>query len=145
MRMGFLQKLFSPLGYIGGVILVLLGLSPAQVGEWLAGHIPAGLASWIGGNQGRWAFVLSGSLLFVCARYWRSRRDRELIVAVLTAEMLPTLPIPENRTPTGEVTNAEGDTILRAGGHAIGLYRSVPPGLWVDPFAGLPGHDTQRQ
>jgi hypothetical protein len=71
--------------------------------------------------------------------------DRELIAAILTAGMLPTLPIPERRTESGEVTDAEGDRILRAVGHAIGLYRSVLEGLGVDPFAGLPGHDAPRQ
>jgi hypothetical protein len=71
--------------------------------------------------------------------------DRELIAAILTAGMLPTLPIPENRTPTGEVTDAEGDTILRAVAHAVSLYRSVLEGLGVDPFAGLPAHDAPRQ
>jgi hypothetical protein len=40
--------------------------------------------------------------------------NRELIAAILTAGMLPTLPVPENRTPTGRVTDEEGDTILRA-------------------------------
>ena len=71
--------------------------------------------------------------------------DRELIAAILTAGMLPTLPMPENRTPRRAVTDEEGDRLLRAVGHAIGLYRSVLEGLGVDPFAGLPGHDTQRQ
>jgi hypothetical protein len=33
----------------------------------------------------------------------------------------------------------------RALGDAFGLYRSVLEGLGVDPFAGLPGHDTARQ
>jgi len=59
--------------------------------------------------------------------------------------MLPTPPIPEKRPPRGELTDEEGDAILRAVGHAIGLYRSVLEGLGVDPFAGLPGHDMQRQ
>ena len=40
------------------------------------------------------------------------------------------------------MTDAEGEAIQRAVGHAIGLYRSVLEGLGVDPFAGLPGHDT---
>ena len=54
--------------------------------------------------------------------------DRELIAAILTAGMLPRPPVPENRTPSGEVTNTEGDRILRTVGHAIGLYRSVLEG-----------------
>jgi hypothetical protein len=73
--------------------------------------------------------------------------DRELIVAILTAGMLPTLEIPQSRArgSGGPVTDAEGDAIQRAGGHAVGLYRSVLEGLGVDPFAGLPGHDAPRQ
>jgi hypothetical protein len=73
--------------------------------------------------------------------------DRELIAAILTAGMLPTLPIPQSRSEggTGPVTDAEEEAIQRAVGHAIGLYRSVLEGLGVDPFAGLAGHDTPRQ
>ena len=73
--------------------------------------------------------------------------DRELIAAILTAGMLPTVEIPRGRGrgSAGGVTEAEGQDIQRAVGHAIGLYRSVLEGLGVDPFAGLPGHDTQRQ
>jgi hypothetical protein len=59
--------------------------------------------------------------------------------------MLPTLPIPENRTPSGEVSDEEGDRILRAVAHAVSLYRSVLEGLGLDPFAGLPGHVAPRQ
>jgi len=73
--------------------------------------------------------------------------DRELIAAILTAGMLPSMEIPRSRARghAGGVTEAEGQEIQRAVGHAIGLYRSVLEGLGVDPFAGLPGHDTQRQ
>jgi hypothetical protein len=74
--------------------------------------------------------------------------DRELIAAILTAGMLPTLPIPRSRAEGrggGPVTDAEGEAIQRAVGHAIGLYRSVLERLGVDPFAGLPGHDTPRR
>ena len=73
--------------------------------------------------------------------------DRELIAAILTAGMLPTLPIPRSRAQGGRspVTDTEGEAIQRAVGHAVGLYRSVLEGLGVDLFAGLPGHDTPRQ
>ena len=73
--------------------------------------------------------------------------DRELIAAILTAGMLPTLPIPRSRAQggSGRVTDAEGEAIQRAVAHAVGLYRSVLEALGVDPFAGLPGHDTPRQ
>jgi hypothetical protein len=39
--------------------------------------------------------------------------DRELIAAILTAGTLPTLPIPESRTPSGAVTDEEGDLETR--------------------------------
>jgi hypothetical protein len=73
--------------------------------------------------------------------------DRELIAGILTAGMLPTLPIPRSHAhgSRAPATEAEGEAIQRAVGHAIGLYRSVLKGFGVDPFAGLPGHDTQRQ
>ena len=73
--------------------------------------------------------------------------DRELIAAILTAGMLPTLEIPRSRAhgSSRPVTETEGEDIQRAVGHAVGLYRSVLEGLGVDPFAGLPGHDTPRQ
>jgi hypothetical protein len=61
--------------------------------------------------------------------------------------MLPTLPIPRSHAQgtRAPVTEVEGEAIQLAVGHAIGLYRSGLEGLGVDPFAGLPGHDTQRQ
>jgi hypothetical protein len=73
--------------------------------------------------------------------------DRQLIAAILTAGMLPTLEIPRSRAhgSSRPVTETEGEDIQRAVGHAVGLYRSVLEGLGVDPFAGLPGHDTPRQ
>jgi hypothetical protein len=58
--------------------------------------------------------------------------------------MLPPIPIPR-RTHRGPLTDTEGETLQRAVGHAVGLYRSILEGRGVDPFAGLPGHDTQRQ
>src|SRR5215472_13717718 len=73
--------------------------------------------------------------------------DRELIAAILTAGMLPTVEIPRSRAHGSRrpVTETEGEDIQRAVGHAVGLYRSILDGLGVDPFAGLPGHDTPRQ
>ena len=70
--------------------------------------------------------------------------NRELIAAILTAGMLPTIPIPDSMH-RGPLTKIEGEALQRAVGHAVGLYRSVLEGLGVDPFAGLPGHDAQRQ
>jgi len=73
--------------------------------------------------------------------------DRELIAAIRTAGMLPTLPIPQSRAEggTGPVTDAKGEAIQRAVGHAIRSLSICVRGLGVDPFAGLPGHDTPRQ
>jgi hypothetical protein len=63
--------------------------------------------------------------------------DRELIAAILTAGMLPTLEIPRSRAHGSgrPVTETEGEDIQRVVGHAVGLYRSVLEGLGVDPFA----------
>jgi hypothetical protein len=68
--------------------------------------------------------------------------DRELIAAILTAGMMPKIPIA--RRASGRLTEAEGETLRRAVAHAVGLYRSVLEGLGADPFTGLPGHDTPR-
>jgi len=61
---------------------------------------------------------------------WRSRErlkmdDRELIAAILTAGILPTLEIPQSRARGRRdlVTSAEGEAIQRAVDHALGLYR----------------------
>jgi len=56
--------------------------------------------------------------------------DRELIAAILTAGMLPTLEIPRSRAHGSgrPVTETEGEDIQRAVGHAVGLYRSVLEG-----------------
>ena len=63
--------------------------------------------------------------------------DRELIAAILTAGMLPTLEIPPSRSQTGggPVTRAEGEAIQRAVDHAFGVYRLVLNALGVDPVA----------
>ena len=73
--------------------------------------------------------------------------DRELIAAILTAGMLPTLEIPRSRAHGSRrpVSETEGEDIQRAVGHAIGLYRSVLEGLGVDPFTSWPGYDTSPQ
>ena|SRR5258706_8745158 len=59
--------------------------------------------------------------------------DRELIAAILTAGMLPTLEIPQSRTRSrhGPLARAEADTI----DHAFGVYRLVLNRLGVDPLA----------
>jgi hypothetical protein len=63
--------------------------------------------------------------------------DRELIAAILTAGMLPTLEIPRSRLEgrPRSVTRAEVDAIERAVDHAFGLYRLVLNGLGVDPLS----------
>ena len=63
--------------------------------------------------------------------------DRELIAAILTAGMLPTLEVPQSRTQrrSGPLTRAEGEAIQHAVDHAFGLYRLVLNGLGVDPLA----------
>jgi hypothetical protein len=70
--------------------------------------------------------------------------DRQLIAAILTAGMLPTLEIPRSRlggngrlmvrSRPGPLTGAETEDIQRAVDHAMGLYRLVLDGLGVDPF-----------
>ena len=63
--------------------------------------------------------------------------DRELIAAILTAGMLPTLEIPRSHLEgrPRSVTRAEADAIERAVDHAFGLYRLVLNGLGVDPLS----------
>ena len=60
--------------------------------------------------------------------------DRELIAAVLTAGMLPTLEIPRSRVERRRrpLTGAEAEAIQRAVDHAFGLYRLVLNGLGVN-------------
>src|SRR5580693_4231670 len=57
-RMRFLQKLFSPLGYIEAVILASLGLAPVNATQWLASHISSEAISWVSSEKG--AVGLSG-------------------------------------------------------------------------------------
>jgi hypothetical protein len=63
--------------------------------------------------------------------------DRELIAAILTAGMLPTLEIPRSRLKgiRSRVTAAEGQAIQCAVDHAVGVYRLVLNELGADPFA----------
>jgi len=95
-----------------------------------------------GNGRMRVAFVPAGA-----TRERFEMDDRELIAAILTAGMLPTLEIPRSRAHGSgrPVTETEGEDIQHAVGHAVGLYRSVLEGLGVDPFAGLPGHDAPWQ
>jgi hypothetical protein len=72
------QKFFSPLGYIGAVILVLIGLSPASVTQWLELHLSPEAISWISGDKARWAFVLGAGLLFAGTVY-KNRANRQHI------------------------------------------------------------------
>src|SRR5215475_9854705 len=69
--------------------------------------------------------------------------DRELIAAILTAGMLPTLEIPRSRVGGSPrplvgsrrrpLTGAEAEDVQCAVDHAFGLYRLVLNGLGVDP------------
>ena len=63
--------------------------------------------------------------------------DRELIAAILTAGMLPTLEIPRTRLEgrSSRVTAAEGHAIQCAVDHAFGVYRLILNELGADPFA----------
>ena len=71
--------------------------------------------------------------------------DRELIAAVLTAGMLPTLEIPRSRVGGSPrplvrgrprpLTGAEAEDVQCAVDHAFGLYRLVLNELGIDPFA----------
>jgi hypothetical protein len=61
----FLQKLFSPLGYIGAVILASLGLAPVNATQWLASHISSEAISWVPSEKGRLAFLAAGVLIFL--------------------------------------------------------------------------------
>ena len=58
-----------------------------------------------------------------------SERQRELIAAILTAGMLPTLPVPR----TMRLAPADRERMLRAVAHAVDLYRSIFEGLGVNP------------
>jgi hypothetical protein len=66
--------------------------------------------------------------------------NRELIAAILTAGMLPTMAIPQSRAQGKgrPLTNADADAIQGAVDHAFGLYRLILNGLGVDPLAGVP-------
>ena len=72
--------------------------------------------------------------------------DRELIAAILTAGMLPSLEIPRSRLEGRgrPVTRAEAEALQCAVDHAFGLYRLVLNGLGVDPLSiaetGAPRH-----
>ena len=70
--------------------------------------------------------------------------DRELIAAILTAGMLPTVEIPRSRVEGRRrpLTGAEAETVQRAVDHAFGLYRLVLDGLGVDPLSMT---ETSRQ
>ena len=70
--------------------------------------------------------------------------DRELIAAILTAGMLPTLEIPRSRVGGSPrplvgsrrrpLTGAEAEDVQCAVDHAFGLYRLVLSGLGADPL-----------
>jgi len=63
--------------------------------------------------------------------------DRELIAAILTAGMLPTLEIPRSRVAgrPRRLSAAEAEAVQRAVDHAFGLYRLVLNELGADPFS----------
>ena len=72
--------------------------------------------------------------------------DRELIAAILTAGMLPTLEIPRSRVEGGRrpVARVEAEAIECVVDHAFGLYRLVLNGLGVDPVSSV-GTGAQPQ
>jgi hypothetical protein len=74
MRMGFWHKLFSFPGYIGAVVLAILGFAPADLVKWLSEKISTEALSWISSDKARWAFVLGAILLFT-GTYYRNRRQ----------------------------------------------------------------------
>ena len=63
------------------------------------------------------------------------RNNPEVIAAILTAGMLPTIPIPESlhRGRLTEAEEVEGEALQRAVDHAVKLFRSVVEALGVDP------------
>ena len=73
--------------------------------------------------------------------------DRELIAAILTAAMLPTVEVPQSRTQgrRGPITRAEGAAIQRSVDHAFGLYRLVLNELAIDPVTTQASPDPQTQ
>ena len=68
-----------------------------------------------------------GSLSKACTM---SERQRELIAAILTAGMLPTLPRTMLLASRAE---AEHERVLRDVAHAVDLYRSIFEELEVNP------------
>lgn len=84
------------------------------------------------GNQGR-----RSALTVPCNNRRSEMADRELIAAILTAGMLPTLEIPRTRLEgrSSRVTAAEGHAIQCAVDHAFGVYRLILNELGADPFA----------
>jgi hypothetical protein len=58
--------------------------------------------------------------------------NREIIAAILTAGMLPTLPVPGS-FQRGPPTESEEEELQRTIGHAISLYRAVIEGLRLQP------------
>jgi hypothetical protein len=86
---GFLQKLFSPLGYIGAIVLAILGLDPGHVSQWLTNHMPPEVSTWIKGDQARWTFVLAAILLFGGTEWRRRRVNASAIASVALPTGLP--------------------------------------------------------
>ena len=72
--------------------------------------------------------------------------DRELIAAILTAGMLPTMEIPQSRAQGKgrPLTTAEAGAIQRAVDHAFGLYRLVLNGFGSRSVSGPARTDTHR-
>jgi hypothetical protein len=67
--MGSWQKFFSPAGYVGAVILALLGLAPVNATQWIASHISPEVVSLVSGDKGRWCFTVIAFLVL-----WDQRR-----------------------------------------------------------------------
>ena len=91
--MGFWQKFFNPYAYIGAIILMILGLSPTSVTEWLASHISPDLVSFVSGDKGRWTFVAFAALLLLEAQRRHHNEMRKKFDATLK-ERAPALSSP---------------------------------------------------
>jgi hypothetical protein len=77
-----MQKLFSPLGYLGAIVLVWLGLTPMNVASWLQMGVNPAVSSWIASDQARWAFVLVGIGVALFVRKEGKRRRGHAVPAM---------------------------------------------------------------
>jgi hypothetical protein len=69
-----MNRFFSPLGYIGAIVLVFLGLSPQNVADWIKLYLSIEISGWVSSDSGRWTFVILGVALFFIT-HARQRRQ----------------------------------------------------------------------